>query len=588
MGPDRYNHSKHTIFRTAHPGSTAAAALIFAFMLLVVNLASAQKLEPKYHWAKTIQGSSWSHVSAEALLDDGAGNIYIAGAFRDTVDFDPGPGVTKLIAPRFVLHGFICKLTRNGSFVWARKFDGRIAGCRLTLDPGGNVLMTGGFTDTVDFDPGPATATRIAAYQSDVFVCKLSAAGNLLWARSFEGSAGSDFGRDIKSDAAGNVILTGEFSGTVDFDPGASVSNLSSAGLSDIFISRLDPNGAYLQAWRMGGSGAEMPRELGVDSRGNMYTIGTFSGANADFDPGPGIAALTSQNIDFFVSKLDAGGNYLWAKQFRGGGWSYGTSLAIGTKGDAYICGSFQDTADFDPANPLVSIGTFSQFVCKLDPNGNSVWAKAMKGTEILPSALALDRKDNVIVTGSFSGTVDFNPDTAVVKLSLPTGHAVFVNKLDSAGRFMWVGALTSKHSRSYDVVVDDSGLIYTAGYAVGNFTIDFDPGVGDQSVPMSTNTNAILFKWGEGVIVDQASAVPAVQPVFPLTVFPQPASGIVLIRCADAALYGQPARIYSLSGAPVAVFALRAESELAVSGWLPGVYFLRLPDGRTSRIIRH
>ena len=67
-----------------------------------------------------------------------------------------------------------------------------------------------------------------------------------------------------------------------------------------------------------GGTVDDESFSVAVDSSGNVYTTGYFTGT-VDFDPGAGTANLTSNGqSDVFVSKLDSSGNYVWAKSFGG------------------------------------------------------------------------------------------------------------------------------------------------------------------------------------------------------------------------------------------------------------------------------
>jgi hypothetical protein len=90
----------------------------------------------------------------------------------------------------------------------------------------------------VDFDPGAGTVNLSSAGAQDIFVQKLDASGNLVWARGMGGTS-DDVGFGIAVDSAGNVYTTGYFVGTADFDPGAGTVNLTSAGSFDIFVSKL-------------------------------------------------------------------------------------------------------------------------------------------------------------------------------------------------------------------------------------------------------------------------------------------------------------------------------------------------------------
>ena len=125
------------------------------------------------------------------------------------------------------------------------------------------------------------------------------------------GGASSDVGYSIAVDSSGNVYTTGSFNGTVDFDPGTGVENLTSAGGSDGFISKLDSSGNYVWAKSLGDTGFDYVRSIAVDSSGNVYTTGNFNGT-VDFDPGAGVENVTSNGSnDVFVLKLTPSGESL-------------------------------------------------------------------------------------------------------------------------------------------------------------------------------------------------------------------------------------------------------------------------------------
>jgi hypothetical protein len=123
-----------------------------------------------------------------------------------------------------------------------------------------------------------------------------------------------DYGYSIAIDGNGNVYTTGEFWGTVDFDPGAGISNLISAGNNDIFIQKLDAAGNFLLAKRFGNGSQEGVNTIAVDNSGNIHTTGYFVGT-VDFDPASSTANLTSAGAqDVYILKWDAAGNYVWVK----------------------------------------------------------------------------------------------------------------------------------------------------------------------------------------------------------------------------------------------------------------------------------
>ena len=112
-------------------------------------------------------------------------------------------------------------------------------GMSITADASGNAYLAGFFRDTVDFDPGAGTTKLASKGGSDVFVQKLDASGNLLWVKSFGGWKRNDVGISITLDTSGIVYTTGYFGDTVDFDPGVGTTSLSSKGYSDVFVQKM-------------------------------------------------------------------------------------------------------------------------------------------------------------------------------------------------------------------------------------------------------------------------------------------------------------------------------------------------------------
>ena len=214
-------------------------------------------------------------------------------------------------------------------------------------------------------------------------VCFSLKAQDYEWAKSMGGSLG-DNGYFVTTDDFGNVYTTGLFQGTADFDPDLGSYTLTSAGVFDIFVSKLDINGNFVWAKRMGGSSWDRATSIQLDNTGNVYITGYFQGT-VDFDPGSGIYDLTSGgSYDIFVCKLDGNGSFLWAKNIGGSLADVGYSLTIDNSGSVYTTGYFNGTVDFDPGSGiynLTSLGSADVFVSKLDVNGNFVWAKQMGGT---------------------------------------------------------------------------------------------------------------------------------------------------------------------------------------------------------------
>ncbi|MBK7667586.1 MAG: SBBP repeat-containing protein [Sphingobacteriaceae bacterium] len=290
-------------------------------------------------------------------------------------------------------------------------------------------------------------------------------AQTLQWLHSF-GNTGTEIGRSVTTDASGNVYSTGGFSGVIDFDPGPGTFTMNGTG-SMLYISKLDAAGNFVWAKSLGGGTNIYAQSIAVDATGNVYTAGGFDGS-ADFDPGtPNVIVTSSGNTDAFVSKLDASGNYVWAKPFGGvSSFEYAYSLALDAVGDIYVTGSFNGTnTDFDPALTTYTLGTngsYDAFVSKLTSAGNFVWAKKLGGgIADYGRCIKVDASNNVYTTGYYQNTADFDPNAGSYTLTSAGMNDIYVSKLDGSGNFIWAKSMGSaSNDWGYGLDIDASGNV--------------------------------------------------------------------------------------------------------------------------------
>ena len=450
-----------------------------------------------YEWAKSFGGSNNDY--GYGIATDASGNIYVTGSFRNTVDFDPNDG-TENITSSGSDDIFILKLDISGNLVWVKTIGSSSSesGRNITLDASGNVYITGEFSGTVDFDPGTGAENLTSNGGSNIFVLKLDANGNYIWAKNIGGANGQGIG-DIVVDASGNIYTTGYFFGTGDFDPDTGTANLTSNGSEDIFILKLDVDGNYVWAKSIGGSSEDYGNGIALDGAGNVYTTG-YSEGGADFDPGAGTVNFTHNgNYDIFILKLDSDGNYVWAKSIGGSGDDSGGDITLDASGNVYTTGRFRSsTIDLDPGTGVANFssnGDGDIFILKLDSDGNYVWAKSFgsSNSETI-SGLVLDNSGNIYTTGSFSGTADFDPGSGIENLSSAGSFDAFVLKLDASGNYVWaknMGGTSNDFSRA--IAVDASDNVYTTGYFQG--TADFDPNAGIENLSSNGNRDVFVSK---------------------------------------------------------------------------------------------
>ncbi|MEO6453236.1 MAG: T9SS type A sorting domain-containing protein [Ginsengibacter sp.] len=397
------------------------------------------KLDPlgNFLWAKQIVANSWDE--ARAVVTDAAGNVYVTGRFATgtSVDFDPGPGTFLLTPSTSNIESYILKLDPNGSFLWAQKIggDGGDYGFGISIDGGGNIVLGGSFGGTVDFDPGPGDFSLTAAGGQAVYVLKLDGNGNFIWARNL-GSASFSYGLTI--DNSNNVITCGYFSGVGDFDPGAGVFNLTADANTDMFISKLDANGNFVWAKRIGGPVNDAAYgALATDAAGNVFMATPFQGT-LDIDPGAAVFNITSNgNFDAMLVKLTAAGDFVWGKRWGATSIDEAYSLDTDADGNVYVGGSCSGSVDFDPgpAEFFLNGGSGDGCIVKYDNAGTFLTAARTVGnggSAIL--SMLITPTNEILSTGVFGGTCDFDPGAGVFNISAPNGSDVFINKLSQQG----------------------------------------------------------------------------------------------------------------------------------------------------------
>ncbi|PCH98411.1 MAG: hypothetical protein COB85_01580 [Bacteroidetes bacterium] len=393
---------------------------------------------------------------------------------------------------------FLSNLSYGQKFEWAIGIGGEgIDQSRsIAADDWGNLLVTGTYSLTVDFDPGPDSLNKSSNSGTDFYVAKYDAGGNILWVNAL-GGFGNDYGGIVQTDVFGNVYVIGSFQYTVDFDPGTNSFELTTNGSSDIFIAKYKANGNFLWAKNIGGITAESVSTSVLDAEGNIFIAGTFDD-NIDFDPGPGTAKLWSSNSkgDVFFAKYDNNGNYIWAKSVGGSFSDYCYSMDVDASGNVYLTGGFWEWTDLDPGPGTAYFsGSISEiYIAKYDKNGSYLWAKSMGGSSIdIGNGISVDALGNLYITGLMNDTVDFDPGAGVANLISNGSFDIFLAKYDNYGNYLWANNFGGYYAdQGLGICTDGEGKVYMIGHFDGAF-IDFDPDSGYATISSHESQDAFV-----------------------------------------------------------------------------------------------
>ncbi len=454
-------------------------------------------------WAKAIGGIANDYINNLALSN--TGEVLITGKFLSTADFDPSVATATIAAGSSNSDAFLARYDQNGNYIWAINFNGVFSGLTeawgCCFDASTNAFTTGDLIGTADFDPSASTK-----YMSDIlgnlFLGKYDVNGNYLWANTVQETFGGvDAVLSVKTDVSGNSYATGYFMGLPDMDPSPATYTLASTGYTnDIFISKYDNSGNLVWAKSIGGYDNDRANAITTDAAGNVYLAGTYN-ATVDFDPSSSTFTLSSISgtQDVFFAKYDMNGNFVWAKSIGGNNFDFVNDIAIDpSTNDIVITGYFTGSPDFDPSAGtyyLTPVGTPDAYFAKYDNNGNLIWANLIGGINNDQGIAVTIQGGNIILTGLFGSTCDFDPSSATSNITAVGFLDCFVAKYNAAGNYLWAKGIGSPLSESGNAVIADlSGNIYVTGHY--NSGCDFDPSASTYTLPSNGVEDIFLEKF--------------------------------------------------------------------------------------------
>lgn len=253
-------------------------------------------------WAKSFGGIS--NDIAYSLHVRPNGELYLSGNFEGTCDLNPDPG-SYLVTASVQGGSYVSSFDSLGNFVWGRTFGDGIP-ISVKADASAHVYISGYFTGSQDFDPGPSTYSIASLGGVDSYILKLSPTGNFNWVRAI-GGFWHDHNSCLRIDTKGNILTMGSFSSTVDFNPGPNINTQTSSGWYDSYLLKLDSSGNYVYAKTLSGldsASASFPESFAINSNDEIYITGNLL-KTVDFDPGYFQYNLTSNGVyDAFILKL--------------------------------------------------------------------------------------------------------------------------------------------------------------------------------------------------------------------------------------------------------------------------------------------
>jgi hypothetical protein len=271
------------------------------------------KLTPdsQYVWTRVFGGAGFDYGSDLAV--DDAGNVYATGIFRGRADFDPGPGTDYHQALLLPIREdtFVTKLHADGSYAWTATYP-VFTNDQLAVSAEGDIVLTGSFTQSVDFDPTDGEDRRTPVPPSetgasgDIFVTRLRSDGTCAWTTTI-GSPSRERGESALIMPDGGVLVVGTFRQTMDFDAGAGVAMRECSGFCE-FLLKLNADGSFASV-RTTDDAASLPsRSIVMDNDASLYYTRWL--LSTDVDPTCGLdfrMPTGPGGADVFLTKLSCG-----------------------------------------------------------------------------------------------------------------------------------------------------------------------------------------------------------------------------------------------------------------------------------------
>jgi hypothetical protein len=362
-------------------------------------------------WVKQFSGSMV--VGAHSVNVDPFGNIILSGGYQGDADLDPGPA-TYILPDLGDLCGFVCKLSPQGDFIWARGFYGpqQMIAYKTAIDAQGAVYASGYFKGGVDFDPGTGIDSLYSAGLADAFVLKLDSAGDYQWAKRF-GSSESESSGALFLDGMGDLYFSGTYHLQVDFDPGPGIAMLSAVGAADVFMLKMDPDGNLIDAQSVGGPLDDIGAIKDVQADGRLVLAGYFQGT-IDLDPTAAVNTLTANTTDGFVAIYSSMGTLTRANQFAGTGTVRVDDAFEDSYGNLHVFGYLLGDVDADPGSAVHTLSgnpnTSDGFYAVLDSTGALQWASNTGGSgNDWFSNAEISPQGKITVFASYTGTTDLD-----------------------------------------------------------------------------------------------------------------------------------------------------------------------------------
>ena len=251
---------------------------------------------------------------------------------------------------------YLIKTDAQGDTLWTKIYGGsnedRLRAVQQTTD-GGYILVS----ETLSFGAGSA----------DVYLVKTDSSGNLMWTKTYGGSA-ADYGYSVRQTLDEGYIIAGYTSSF-------------GTGMSDVYLIRTDSIGDISWAKTYGGNSSDFGYSVRQTTDEGYIVAGyTESFGNAG---------------DVYLLRTDSDGNLLWSQSYGGASNDRGWSVQQTTDG-GYVIAGYSES---------FGAGDKDVYLIKTDEFGSSGCNESTAGTVVGNTATIVNSTQTSIGSGGFVNT---------------------------------------------------------------------------------------------------------------------------------------------------------------------------------------
>lgn len=380
-----------------------------------------------YDWAFGLgTNAEYEFISSIAL--DEFNNVILACAFWNTLDVDPSENVHEVTAVGNSDIG-IFKYNSNGEFLWAYTV-GHFGGddpYGIAIDSNNDILVSGSYQFTPDFDAGEGEALAPTYGSYDAFLVSITNDGVFEWLVT-SGGTGWDVFRDVEIDGGDNIYIGGYVADDFIITATNQEYPVIGTGTNGVLM-KLSNTGSLNWSRTTDGNSASYIYDIHYKNN-TLYATGLMDGT-IDFDSSPMVTANYSGQYDAFVGSWSNLGDFISANVFQGTtDWDYGIVVTTDEYDNIYVGGSFFGTVNFGTiSNTIELTSAYSDgFVVKMDNQLNVEWAFDFGGNSIdEPGSMLYDGDDNLLIAGVISGSSDIDPSENEVTVTTTANREIFL-----------------------------------------------------------------------------------------------------------------------------------------------------------------